>query len=33
MLGGMVAGAAVLAWVWSTDAYAFTWYALDRRGW
>ena len=28
MLGGMVAGAAVLAWVWLTDAYAFTWYAL-----
>jgi SSS family solute:Na+ symporter len=28
MLGGMAAGAAVLAWVWTTDAYAFTWYAL-----
>ena len=28
MLGGMAAGAAVLAWVWFTDAYAFTWYAL-----
>src|SRR4030095_11780883 len=28
MLGGMAAGAGVLAWVWSTDAYAFTWYAL-----
>jgi solute:Na+ symporter, SSS family len=28
MLGGMAAGAAVLAWVWITDAYAFTWYAL-----
>jgi SSS family solute:Na+ symporter len=28
MLGGMAAGAAVLAWIWLTDAYAFTWYAL-----
>jgi Na+/proline symporter len=28
MLAGMAAGAAVLAWVWITDAYAFTWYAL-----
>ena len=28
MLGGMAAGTAVLAWVWTTDAYAFTWYAL-----
>jgi solute:Na+ symporter, SSS family len=28
MLGGMAAGAAVLAWIWTTDAYAFTWYAL-----
>jgi SSS family transporter len=28
MLGGMAAGAAVLAWIWFTDAYAFTWYAL-----
>ena len=28
MLGGMAAGAAVLAWIWITDAYAFTWYAL-----
>jgi SSS family transporter len=28
MLGGMAAGAAVLAWVWITDAYAFMWYAL-----
>jgi len=28
MLGGMAAGAAVLAWVWTTDAYAFTWYVL-----
>jgi Na+/proline symporter len=28
MLGGMVAGAAVLAWAWGTQAYAWTWYAL-----
>jgi len=28
MLAGMAAGAVVLAWVWITDAYAFTWYAL-----
>ena len=28
MLGGMAAGAAVLAWIWITDASAFTWYAL-----
>jgi solute:Na+ symporter, SSS family len=28
MLAGMAAGAMVLAWVWITDAYAFTWYAL-----
>ena len=28
MLAGMAAGAAALAWVWITDAYAFTWYAL-----
>jgi len=28
MLGGMAAGSAVLAWVWTTDATAFTWYAL-----
>ncbi len=28
MLGGMAAGAALLAWAWSTSAYAFTWYAL-----
>jgi len=28
MLGGMVAGATVLTWVWFTDAYAFTWFAL-----
>ena len=28
MLGGMAAGTAVLAWIWFTDAYAFTWYAL-----
>src|SRR5262245_5912059 len=28
MLGGMAAGAAVLAWAWWTSAYAFTWYAL-----
>ena len=28
MLGGMAAGTAVLAWVWTTNAYAFTWYAL-----
>ena len=28
MLGGMAAGAAVLAWIWITDSYAFTWYAL-----
>jgi solute:Na+ symporter, SSS family len=28
MLGGMAAGTTVLAWVWTTDAYAFTWYAL-----
>ncbi len=28
MLGGMVAGATVLTWVWLTDAYAFTWFAL-----
>jgi SSS family transporter len=28
MLGGMAAGTALLAWVWTTDAYAFTWYAL-----
>ena len=28
MLGGMAAGAAVLAWIWFTDSYAFTWYAL-----
>jgi Na+/proline symporter len=28
MLGGMLAGALVLAWAWSTAAYAWTWYAL-----
>jgi solute:Na+ symporter, SSS family len=28
MLGGMAAGTALLAWAWTTDAYAFTWYAL-----
>ena len=28
MLGGMAAGATVLAWVWFTNAYAFTWFAL-----
>jgi SSS family solute:Na+ symporter len=28
MLAGMVAGAIVLAWVWATGAYAWTWYAL-----
>jgi solute:Na+ symporter, SSS family len=28
MLGGMAAGAAVLAWIWITDVCAFTWYAL-----
>jgi SSS family transporter len=28
MLGGMAAGTAVLAWAWTTNAYAFTWYAL-----
>jgi SSS family solute:Na+ symporter len=28
MLGGMAAGAAVLAWAWTTGAYAWTWYAL-----
>src|SRR3990170_2500130 len=28
MLGGMAAGALLLAWAWSTSAYAFTWYAL-----
>jgi SSS family transporter len=28
MLGGMVAGATVLTWVWFTNAYAFTWFAL-----
>jgi SSS family transporter len=28
MLGGMVAGAIVLTWVWFTNAYAFTWFAL-----
>ena len=28
MLGGMAAGTALLAWAWSTSAYAFTWYAL-----
>jgi SSS family transporter len=28
MLGGMAAGAALLAWAWGTNAYAFTWYAL-----
>jgi SSS family transporter len=28
MLGGMAAGAALLAWAWTTNAYAFTWYAL-----
>ena len=29
MLGGMLAGTAVLAWAWSTGAYAWTWYALS----
>ena len=29
MLVGMVAGSAVLAWAWSTNAYAWTWYALS----
>jgi solute:Na+ symporter, SSS family len=29
MMGGMAAGAALLAWAWTTDAYAFTWYALS----
>jgi SSS family transporter len=28
MLAGMVAGAVVLAWVWTTGTYAWTWYAL-----
>jgi SSS family transporter len=28
MLGGMLAGTALLAWAWSTGAYAWTWYAL-----
>jgi Na+/proline symporter len=28
MLGGMLAGTAVLAWAWGTSAYAWTWYAL-----
>jgi hypothetical protein len=28
MLGGMLAGTGVLAWVWWTSAYAWTWYAL-----
>jgi SSS family transporter len=28
MLGGMAAGTIVLAWAWSTEAYAWTWYAL-----
>jgi SSS family transporter len=28
MLGGMAAGTVVLAWAWSTAAYAWTWYAL-----
>ena len=28
MLGGMAAGTVVLAWAWTTNAYAFTWYAL-----
>jgi SSS family transporter len=28
MLGGMLAGTVVLAWVWWTGAYAWTWYAL-----
>ena len=28
MLGGMLAGTAVLAWLWSTGAVAWTWYAL-----
>jgi Na+/proline symporter len=28
MLAGMLAGTVVLAWAWSTNAYAWTWYAL-----
>ncbi len=28
MLGGMLAGALLLAWAWWTAAYAWTWYAL-----
>ena len=28
MLGGMIAGTVVLAWIWTSGALAFTWYAL-----
>ena len=31
MLAGMIAGVAVLAWVWWTAATAWTWYAFIGR--
>jgi hypothetical protein len=32
MLGGMLAGTALLTWAWWYGAYAWTWYALTGAG-